>query len=236
MGHRFSSRMWYALLPSLTARHRVIWFDNRGTGESDAPHRTTMNDLASDAFAVMDAAGVDSAHIFGVSMGGVIVEEMTMTKPQRVRSMIVGCSGVLSEEIPRSKKSRRFMYYLPFFVYAALGKKALYGTASPADAVARDLEMLKKDKFDPRGVIAQSEALNGYRTTHEAVAKITTPSLVMHGTEDPVVPFALGEDLVKTLPNARMVAFEGAGHNYFIADIDRASKEVLAFFESVDQG
>src|SRR5580698_2488651 len=134
MGHRFSSRMWYALLPSLTAHHRVIWFDNRGTGESDAPHQATMEDLAGDAFAVMDAAGVDSAHIFGVSMGGVIVEEMTMTRPDRVRSMIVGCSGVLTEEIPRSKKSRRFLYYLPFFVYAAMGKKALYGSASPPDA------------------------------------------------------------------------------------------------------
>src|SRR5580698_9043549 len=165
MGHRFSSRMWYALLPSLTAHHRVIWFDNPATGERDAPLQLPMEDLAGNALAIMDAAGVERAHIFGVSMGGVIVEEMAMSKPERVRSMVVGCSGVLTEDIPRSKRSRRILYYLTYFVYAAMGKMALYGSASPPDAVARYLEMLKHDKFDPRGVMAQSEALNGYRTT-----------------------------------------------------------------------
>ena len=60
MGHRFSSRMWYPVIPVLAEKHRVIWFDNRGTGESDAPHTASVGALANDALAVLDAAGVDT--------------------------------------------------------------------------------------------------------------------------------------------------------------------------------
>src|SRR5580658_7705572 len=74
MGHRYSSAMWYPAIPALAAEHRVIWFDNRGTGESDTAPKVTLPQLAADALAVMDAAGVADAHIYGVSMGGVIVQ------------------------------------------------------------------------------------------------------------------------------------------------------------------
>src|ERR1700761_923917 len=90
MGHRFSAKMWYPSIPALAARHRVIWFDNRGTGESDTTAKLSVAQMAADAFAVMDAAGVERAHIYGVSMGGVIVQEMALTAPQRVHSLTVG--------------------------------------------------------------------------------------------------------------------------------------------------
>src|ERR1700679_1155666 len=73
MGHRYSSAMWYPMIPALSAEHRVIWFDNRGTGESDSTRKASVQDLADDAFAVMDAAGVERAHLFGVSMGGGVI-------------------------------------------------------------------------------------------------------------------------------------------------------------------
>jgi 3-oxoadipate enol-lactonase len=86
MGHRYSSAMWYPILADLAAEHRVIWFDNRGTGESDTTRRVTVQELADDAVAVMNAAGVQRAHIFGVSMGGGVILELALQHPERVIS------------------------------------------------------------------------------------------------------------------------------------------------------
>jgi 3-oxoadipate enol-lactonase len=234
MGHRFSGRMWYPVIPTLAERHRVIWFDHRGTGDSDAPHDATIGDLANDAWAVLDAAGVDSAHVYGVSMGGVVVEEMALARPDRVRSLIVGCSGVLTTEVPRASKYRHILYWIPFRFYEAQVRKSLYGPAADPTLVERDIEMLRGETFSPRGVIAQARALAAYSTTTDAVAGIDKPALVLHGTADATVPFASGQDLAATLPHARFVPLEGAGHSYFAAGGRRANDEVVAFLDEVD--
>ena len=70
MGHSYTATMWYPIHDALAAKHRVISFDNRGTGESDTTADATIADLVADSLAVMEAAGVDKAHVFGVSMGG----------------------------------------------------------------------------------------------------------------------------------------------------------------------
>jgi pimeloyl-ACP methyl ester carboxylesterase len=101
MGHRFSSAMWYPVIPALARRHRVIWFDNRGTGQSDAPRTATFNDHVLDAVAVLDAAGVARADAYGVSMGGGVVLELAMTRPDRVRSMVLGATCIFSSDKPR---------------------------------------------------------------------------------------------------------------------------------------
>ena len=82
MGHRFSSALWYPILPALTAEHRVIWFDNRGTGLSGMTRQVSIADLVDDTLAVMDAAEVARAHVFGVSMGGGIVLELAIRHPE----------------------------------------------------------------------------------------------------------------------------------------------------------
>lgn len=235
MGHRFSSRMWYPVIPALAAKHRVIWFDNRGTGESSAPRNATMADLVADATAVLDAAGVDQAHVYGVSMGGVIAQELALRSPERVLSLALGCTTVGSEDVKRASKWRYLLYWVPFRLYADRARKTLYGPAAPAAAVERDIAMLAEDRFDPRGVVAQAKAMASYTTTFDRIAGIDTPALVLHGTADTVVPFYLGEQLAAVL-DAPLVAFEGAGHSYFAADTDRANKEVLGLFEAIDHG
>ncbi len=238
MGHRYSGRMWYPVLPALSERHRVIWFDNRGTGQSDAPHDATMQDLAGDARSVLDAAGIEHAHVFGVSMGGPVIQELAISTPDRVTSLALGCTGVLTADIPRAKKWTRIAYFVPTWVYAKNKKlnEGSYGTAASPEAIARDMAILKDDPFNPWGVIAQSKALASYSTTHEAVAAIGKPAIVLHGTLDKAVPYALGQDLANTIPGARLVTFEGAGHNFLVADPDLVSRELLTFWASVDHG
>src|SRR5205823_7493545 len=93
MGLSGSARAWYRLLPHVTPHCEAIVFDNRGTGESDRVDRPlTMRDLVSDALAVLDAAGHSSAHVMGVSMGGMIAQHLALDHRDRVRSLILGCT------------------------------------------------------------------------------------------------------------------------------------------------
>src|SRR5579862_1111171 len=113
MGHRYSSVMWYPIIPALAAEHRVIWFDNRGTGESDMTRHATIGDFVDDTLAVMDAAGAQRAHIFGVSMGGGIVMELAIRHPERVISLIPGCTAIMTADKPRMPAVMRLLYYVP---------------------------------------------------------------------------------------------------------------------------
>src|SRR4029077_14113423 len=94
MGLAYASKMWYRTRPLLASRYRTLALDNRGIGQSDVPPGPyPIALMASDAKAVMDAAGIESAHVFGVSMGGMIAQEFALQYPARVRSLILGCTA-----------------------------------------------------------------------------------------------------------------------------------------------
>src|SRR5208283_2140325 len=94
MGLGYTSAMWYRTRPALAQQFRTIAFDNRGVGLSDVPPGPySIATMASDAAAVLDAAGVARAHVFGVSMGGMIAQEFALQYPARTRSLILGCTS-----------------------------------------------------------------------------------------------------------------------------------------------
>ena len=93
MGLGASSRLWFRLLPWIARRHRAIVFDNRGTGDSSPVRgRLSMRGLAHDARAVLDDAGVESAHVIGASMGGMIAQHLALEDRDRVRSLTLACT------------------------------------------------------------------------------------------------------------------------------------------------
>lgn len=238
MGHRYSSAMWYPVLDDLAARHRVIWYDNRGTGQSGRTAKVSIGDFVNDTLAVMDAAGVKQAHVFGVSMGGGIVLEMSRTHADRMTSMILGCTCALTPDKPRSKAWMRALYFLPPFMLKALMKSKVanrgYGSAAPADGVERDLAVLAKDPFSVRGVHAQAVAIANYAITADQVRAITVPALVMHGDEDAAVPYAWGVELAGLLPNSQFVHLAGAGHNYLVAAPETSRAAIADFLGRMD--
>ena len=238
MGHRYSAAMWYPVIPVLAKQHRVIWFDNRGTGQTDNARGFSVSDMADDALAVMDAAGVDKAHVYGVSMGGGVALELAIRHPERVRSLIPGCTAILTADKPRTKAWMRALYFLPPFVLNRLmrrpGGDHGYGSAAPLDRVAKDQGMVANDRFVVSGVHAQATAIANYTNTLEAVRALTMPALVLHGDEDALVPYAWGEELARTLPNAKLVTFKGAGHNFIVAGGDKANTVVAEFLREVD--
>lgn len=237
MGHLYSSAMWYPLLPALMKQHRAVWFDNRGTGDSDTTSVVTIEDFAADALTVLDAAGNEKAHVYGVSMGGGIAAEFAMRYPERTASLTLGCTMLKTE---RTKLGLRgILYGLPLGVVRAILSRmvtpARYGSAAPRDAALHDIEILKRDRFTMRGVKAQAMAIANYATTRQrAASRLTMPVLVLHGDEDEAVPVEKGRELAALIPNARYVEFKGAGHNYLVAANDASTKAFLDFISTVD--
>lgn len=240
MGHTYSSAMWYLAVDDLARSHRVITFDNRGTGKSSPTRRLTVADMAADAFAVMDAAGVDAAHLYGVSMGGGIVLEMARQRPERVRSLLLGCTMAKTPDVPGLPFLLRPLLLLPApLLYKVLTSREKdtphpYGTSAPADKVTRDQEAIASDVGSVQTSVAQSKAINRYTISADEVRALRMPALVLHGDEDVAVPYASGVALHRLIAHSEMVTFAGAGHNYFVACGDEANASALDFLRRVD--
>ena len=236
MGHLYSSRMWHPLLPALSQTHRAISFDNRGTGESDTTRAATIGQFADDALAVLDAAGARRAHVYGVSLGGGIAAEFAMRYPDRVSSLVIGCTMMKTAAGSRAPWIARLIYHLPRgLVRTLLRNRAAYGSAAPAEAVDADLEVLAGERFTMAGARAQSAAMAKYVTTPEAVGRLAMPTLVLHGDEDGAVDVGRGRELAAAIPNSRLIIFAGAGHNYLVAAGPASTAAVLDFFAEVDR-
>ena len=94
MGLGYTLDMWHRLRGPLAENHRVVAFDNRGVGKSDVPEPPyTVAEMATDAIAVLDAVGIRKAHVLGASLGGVIAQEVALSYPDRVISLILGCTS-----------------------------------------------------------------------------------------------------------------------------------------------
>jgi pimeloyl-ACP methyl ester carboxylesterase len=244
MGHTYSSAMWYAARDVLAESHRVITFDNRGTGKSSAVRRISVGDMAADAFAVMDAAGVPSAHLYGVSMGGGIVLEMARQRPDRVRSLVLGCTMAKTPDVAGVPLFLRPLLHLPapvlFHILKRMRRSAdnphPYGTRASADRVARDQAVLAANPTPIRTSVAQSLGVNKYSISEAEVRALSMPALVVHGEEDAAVPYAAGRRLHELISHSEMLTIPGAGHNYFVAAGDEANAGVLDFLRRVDAG
>jgi pimeloyl-ACP methyl ester carboxylesterase len=232
MGAVYSSAMWYPALPALSAQHRLISFDNRGTGQSTWTAPASIADMAGDALAVLDAAGVEQAHVYGISLGGVLALELAMAVPDRVRSLVLGCSCILTADKPRAPIQVNDA--LRAATRRNLADSTLYGSACPAEARARNHQAILDDVAAPEALVAQQDALRAYDADLAAVARLTMPTLVLHGTEDPVVPVDWGRELAAVLPDSRLVVYEGCGHNYLVEVGDQANREVLDFLAAVE--
>lgn len=239
MGLAMSSRGWASLPERLAERFRVIVFDNRGTGRSAAVRGLfRIQDLADDAAAVLDAAlGPGArAHVFGVSMGGVIAQELTLRHPRRVRSLVLGCTYACWR---RSHKAGVRV--------AARLVRAL--VAPPAEGVAISASFLVSDAYYQvnadalRSWLRDSERA-GTRTTarqllaivrHSAEARlgaIDVPTLVLTGSDDRLVPPSNSRHLAGRIKGARLVELAGAGHCFPLEREDETLEALVSFFDA----
>ena len=205
---------------------RVVRFDNRDVGLSshlkDGPEYTTQ-DMADDAFAVLDAIGADRAHVAGWSMGGMIVQQMAISRPERLLSMtsvmsapgpVVGATpppeDVLAVFNAPAAKTREEAVALHIAGLKAWGSPAYL----EEDRLTADAEAAFDRCFDPGGRARQMMAIGRSGSRVDALPNVKVPTLVIHGDADRLVPPDAGRQTAELIPGARLEIVEGMGHDY----------------------
>jgi 3-oxoadipate enol-lactonase len=237
MGLGYTHDMWYRTIPPLARRYRVIAFDNRGVGQTDAPAGPyLMTTMAADAAAVIKAAGCNRAHVFGISLGGMVAQELALTQPELVRSLILGCtlcggpnSIGAGPEVLAALQARATM--TPEEGVLAMAPY-IYDDSTPRERLEEDFVIRRRTFPKPEAYLAQLGGVM-FHDTYSRLPGLRTPSLVIHGENDKLVPPQNGELLARLIPGARLVMLPNASH-VFITDQPAASMEaILSFLDAV---
>lgn len=224
---------WDPLVVPLASRYRVLRYDNRGIGDSDVPDGPySARMMMTDALAVLDAAGVDRAHVVGTSLGGMIAQELAAQHPERVdRLVLMSTTPGGSDAVPMPAVTvellGRAATMAPAEALLAFVVNAL-GEAPDPELVDRILSRRLANPQDPSGWQAQAVA----GTTFElGETPITVPTLVMHGTEDRVVDVGNADVLGRRIPGSQVVTIPG-GHLMFWEDPGGVSSLITDFLET----
>jgi pimeloyl-ACP methyl ester carboxylesterase len=197
-----------------------IFLRAQGGQPVTAPY--TLDDMADDAMGLLDALDIDRAHVCGASMGGMIVQVMAVRHGQRLRSMVSIMSSTGNPDLPKSTPEATAALLSPagttleevleraVQVARVIGSPGYPDDAEAIRARARaDFER----NYYPVGVARQMAAIaaSGNRRPH--LARVTTPTLVIHGKDDPLVPLAGGIDTHEAIAGSRLAVFDGMGHD-----------------------
>ncbi len=228
MGLGGSSLAWTRLLPHVSAVHRAIVLDNRGTGDSDrvGPGRLTMADMVADALAVLDAAGEESAHVMGVSMGGMIAQHLALDHRERVRSLILACTSAVGRQGAPSWRMLASTALRPVIGPMRtwdLVVPALYARGTDPARIEEDLALRGAAEPTPtQTFVAQIGAISRHDTRkrlHELEGLGVT---VVHGREDRLVRPQRAAALASAIPGADLVIIDGCAH-MLTTDAEQAS-------------
>src|SRR6202171_5145057 len=219
---------WWRYIPALGPRVKVIALDNRGTGASDkpdAPYSTQL--MAEDALTVLRDAGETSAHWFGLSMGGMILQQIALNHPDAVRSLILGATHCGGESPPTAKTP------------AVEGPLRRYANLYDARFIAEHPDWVQEDakhfgKMPLHAIVRQDQAVKRHHVCVR-LREIHQPVLILHGRQDRMVPVARGEELARALPNARLHVLDPAGHQVHSEQFSTVLRLVQDFVAEVER-
>jgi len=222
---------WEPIVPALAERHRVLFFDNRGIGESEIPPGPyTARDMADDALQVLAEARVDRAHVLGASLGGMIAQELAVAAPERVDRLVLCCThpGV-AHGLPMPEVTVRLFAEAPALAPEVALRRFVenaLGDDPPTELVDELYARRLANPPDPAGWQAQAAA----GTTFAGVdGPIEAPTLIVTGTADNVVDPRNADVLAGRIPGSRVERLDGLGHLFFWEAPDRFVRIVEEF-------
>jgi len=213
---------WAFQFPVFAERYRTIAFDNRGAGQTDAPdHPYTTRMMADDTVGLMEALGIERAHVLGVSMGGMIAQEIALNHPARVRSLQLHCTlgrpdAYLQAQLGVGRVQRRTSTreealragYLWLFAPATYDERPELVEMMLQGALANPYPM------SLTGFERQCDAVRGHDAL-DRVAAIRCPTLISVADQDILVPPRFSRALAERIPQAKFLLIDAAGHGYF---------------------
>ena len=236
MGLGYPSIAWYRTRPVLSKDFRTIALDNRGVGRSDRPPGPYPIPLmASDAAAVLDAAGVEKAHVYGVSMGGMIAQEVALQYPGRVRSLILGCTAAGGPDAVRAEAEATKMLMARGSMTADEAARAaipfIYDPSTPQSRIEEDIEMRRPWFPHPDAYNAQLQGILAWEA-YSRLSNISAPTLVIHGESDRLIPAGNGKLIAEKIPGAKLVLLPQASHIFSTDQPAAANRAVLEFLRT----
>jgi 3-oxoadipate enol-lactonase len=231
-GQASDRNIWSSIREVFAARHQVVTFDHRGTGDSDKPEAPpySTRGFARDAIAVLDALGIARAHAYGISMGGRICQWLGIDHGPRIGALVLGCTtpgnahGVRRpahvDPVLASGDPERMLPFLVSPEWAAANRSFLAGwkawmLAHPVPPHARELHYQASEGHD----------------AWELLPRIAAPTLVIHGSDDEMNVAANAPLLVGRIPGAELHLITGARHVYFWDHGEEANRVVGDFLE-----
>ena len=211
----------------------MIAVDNRGTGQSprvDGPF--TIAEMADDAVEVLDELGIESAHVLGISMGGMVAQELVLRHPQRVRTLTLGCTyaggpegrlaspevvQTLADGMRSGDRERAVRAAWEVNVSKAYAADESHYRTFVATALAKPVAV--------QVITLQMQAIAGHDTSAR-LGEISAPTLVVHGSEDQMLDVSNGEAIAREIPGARLERLEGVGHMFWIEQPERSAQLV----------
>lgn len=229
MGFGASGATWLPILPMLPG-FRCIYYDNRGTGSSDAPaDGYTIPQMADDASSLLRAIAVQRAKVFGISMGGMIAQELTLRHPEQIEKLVLGCTtpGGASAVRPPDQRIEELMRGMELVhsdnLDAALD--IMIPLLFPEDFIGNHPEMrqfmtaaLKMAPPPPREVLALTRAGALDFDAYDRLPQIKCPVLIVHGDKDVLAPAENAILIKNRIPQAELLMIPGAGHSFAAAD------------------
>jgi pimeloyl-ACP methyl ester carboxylesterase len=245
MGFSGSGRAWSEqFLKLLEPGFRLLVIDNRGTGESDKPGKPwTMADMEADVVSVMDHAGADRSHVFGVSMGGMIAQALTLNDPNRVRGLVLGCTDCgarhsiaaapddLANLIPAPGLSREEVMRRALSVACS---KAFVESSAGKDFIERMVAEMEDYPITPMQTYAlQFQAISGF-DSFDRLKTIKAPTLVITGDQDLIIPHQNSGILAREIPGANLHVVPGAGHMFVWEALQQVADTVGGFLSKIN--
>jgi pimeloyl-ACP methyl ester carboxylesterase len=229
-------------LSALEDMFELVLYDHRGAGRSGPlTAECTIAALAGDAAALLDALAIDSAHVVGISMGGMVAQELALAHPERVRTLTLGCTFPGGPEAKMTDMA----------VVSMLAEAVLSGDGERATRAGYEVMIAPEYAADPANyalyaevaalypaplpvLMAQLQAIGGHDTSAR-LAGIQAPTLVVHGTADRLMESVNGELLARLIPGARLELLDGAGHMFFWEQPERSAQLVREHVASAGQ-
>ncbi|WP_338604000.1 alpha/beta fold hydrolase [Desulfoferula mesophila] len=231
---------WYEQVPVFSRDYRVIVFNNRGIGTSGAPALPwSIRDMAEDAAAVIQAVAGARAHVMGISMGGMIAQELALGWPELVASLVptaTHCGGA-HKVLPTAETMELFdkLVYGKTFQEQLEGRKALFSQTTldeHPDILEHYAQVAAAYACPPEVMQGQWQAIANF-DTYERLPNITAPTLVLAGADDRLVPQGNAEILAQRIPGAQLAVIPQAGHQLVIEQPQAVNAAVLKFLATV---
>lgn len=240
MGYGSNCGHWFVIRDRLVKEHRVIMFDNRGTGRSDKPDIPyTAEMMTGDIIGLLDCIGISVTSIFGVSMGGMIAQEFALRYPGRVKNLILGCTSCGGPNAVRSTPEAAAFLFDPERAKLTDEEKA-YATipwlwnqdfidAHP-EAVKRYVATTTEHPTPPHAYMCQANFLMTFNS-YNRLPKLKAPTLVICGDKDRLIPFENSQILASRIDGSELVILKNAGHGFISDSAEESSRTIIQFLK-----